>query len=34
MIENTVLAGLLHNDDYMRRVIPFLTEEYFGDFSE
>ena len=34
MIENTVLAGLLHNEDYMRRVIPFLTEEYFGDFSD
>jgi replicative DNA helicase len=34
MIENTVLAGLLHNEDYMRRVIPFLTEEYFGDFTD
>ena len=34
MIENTVLAGLLHNEDYMRRVIPFLSEEYFGDLSE
>ncbi len=34
MIENTVLAGLLHNEAYMRRVVPFLTEEYFGDFSE
>lgn len=34
MIETTVLAGLLHNEDYMRRVIPFLSEEYFGDFTE
>jgi archaellum biogenesis ATPase FlaH len=34
MIETTVLAGLLHNEDYMRRVIPFLSEEYFGDFAE
>ena len=34
MIEPTVLAGLLHNENYMRRVIPFLSEEYFGDFAE
>ena len=34
MIENTVLAGLLHNEDYMRRVVPFLSEEYFGDFTD
>ena len=34
MIETTVLAGLLYNEDYMRRVIPFLSEEYFGDFTE
>ena len=34
MIETTVLAGLLHNEDYMRRVVPFLSEEYFGDFTE
>ena len=34
MIENTVLAGLLHNEDYMRRVVPFLSEDYFGDFTD
>jgi archaellum biogenesis ATPase FlaH len=34
MIETTILAGLLHNEDYMRRVIPFLSEEYFSDFTE
>ncbi len=34
MLEQTILSGLLHNEDYMRRVIPFLTEEYFDDFSE
>jgi replicative DNA helicase len=34
MIETTVLAGLLHNEDYMRRVVPFLSEEYFGDFTD
>ena len=34
MLEQTILSGLLHNEDYMRRVIPFLTDEYFDDFSE
>jgi replicative DNA helicase len=34
MIESAVLAGLLHNENYMRRVIPFLSEEYFDDFAE
>ena len=27
MLEETILSGLLHNEDYMRRVIPFLSEE-------
>lgn len=29
-IETTVLKNLLHNEEYMRRVIPFLKEEYFA----
>ena len=29
MIENTVLAGLLHNEQYVRKVLPFLKTEYF-----
>lgn len=33
-IENSILAGLLHNEEYMRRVAPFLDESYFFDFSE
>ena len=34
MLEQTILSGLLHNEDYMRRVIPFLSDDYFDDFSE
>ena len=34
MLEQTILSGLLHNEDYMRRVVPFLTDDYFDDFSE
>ena len=34
MIEQTILSGLIGNDDYARKVLPFLTKEYFEDFSE
>lgn len=34
MIENTILASLLHNEEYMRRVAPFLSESYFFDLTE
>lgn len=34
MIERTILSGLIGNDDYARKVLPFLTKEYFDDFSE
>lgn len=34
MIETTILSALLHNEEYMRRVAPFLSEEYFDDFAE
>ena len=33
-IELTILRNLVHNDDYMRRVLPFLTKEYFTDSSD
>ena len=29
MIEDLILAGLLHNEEYTRKVIPFLKEDYF-----
>lgn len=34
MIEKTILSGLLGNDEYARKVLPFLTPEYFDDTSE
>ena len=33
MIETTVLSNLLHNEQYMRKVIPFLKDEYFEDHA-
>jgi replicative DNA helicase len=31
MIEQTILSNLLLNDDYVRKVLPFLKESYFSD---
>jgi archaellum biogenesis ATPase FlaH len=31
MIENTILSGLVFNEDYTRRVLPFIRDEYFDD---
>jgi len=33
-IEKTALKNLLHNEDYTRKVLPFLKPEYFEDRSE
>ena len=33
-IEKTTLKNLLHNEDYTRKVLPFLKQEYFTDRSE
>ena len=33
-IERTVLSNLIHNDEYTRRVLPFIKEEYFSDRLE
>jgi len=30
-IEKTVIAGLLNNEDFCKKVIPFIQEEYFLD---
>jgi replicative DNA helicase len=29
MIENTILSNLIHNEEYIRKVLPFLKESYF-----
>ena len=34
MIEQTILGALVSNEAYVRKTIPFLKEEYFGDYSE
>lgn len=33
MIEEVILSNLAHNEEYARKVLPFLREEYFGDGS-
>jgi replicative DNA helicase len=31
MIEHTVLANLLHNEPFCRKVVPYIKDEYFED---
>ena len=33
-IERTALKNLMHNEDYCRKVLPFVKEEYFTDRLE
>ena len=33
-IETTILNNLLQNEEYVRKVIPFIEAEYFTDFIE
>ena len=33
-IETTILNNLLQNEEYVRKVIPFIEAEYFSDFIE
>ena len=33
-IETTVLRHLLHDDDFARKILPFVSEKYFSDVSE
>ena len=33
-IERTILSNLLFNNEYNRKVIPFLKSEYFQDYNE
>jgi replicative DNA helicase len=34
MIEQTILSGLINNEDYTRKVLPFIKPEYFHDRNE
>jgi len=33
-VELTILKNLVHDDEYMRKVLPFLKEEYFTDSTD
>ena len=33
-IENTILASLFFKEEYTRKVLPFIKEEYFGNRVE
>jgi replicative DNA helicase len=33
LLEQTILSNLLYNEDYCRKVIPYLKDDYFEDFS-
>jgi len=33
-VEFLVLKNLLHNEEYLRKVIPFIKSEYFQDFNQ
>ena len=33
-IEEIVISNLITNPDYMRKVLPFVKEEYFDDLSQ
>lgn len=34
MIEQTILAGMIHNESYVRAVLPFLKDDYFEDQND
>ena len=33
-LEQTILTNLVHNEEYLRKVIPFIKPEYFSDRTE
>ena len=33
-LEQTILKNLIYNEDYLRKVLPFLKPEYFTDIDE
>jgi len=34
MIENTILSSLIFNEEFARKTIPFLTDEYFNEVED
>ena len=33
-VETIILKNLIHNDEYSRKVLPFINKEYFEDYNE
>ena len=33
-VEQTILKNLIYNDEYTRKVLPFLRSEYFSENSD
>ena len=33
-LEQTILRNLIYNEEYIRKVLPFLKDEYFSDLIE
>lgn len=33
-LEQTILKNLIYNEEYARKVLPFISNEYFTDFTE
>jgi len=33
-LEQTILKNLIYNEDFLRKVLPFLKTEYFSDSVE
>ena len=33
-VETTILKNLIFNDDYSRKVLPFIEKEYFESYHE
>ena len=33
-LEQTILRNLIYNDEYTRKVLPFLSNQYFTDYTE
>ena len=33
-LEQTILKNLIYNDDYLRKVLPFLKTDYFTDRTD
>jgi len=33
-LEQTIIKSLIYNDEYLRKVLPFIKEEYFNDKTE